>query len=260
MKTGDLLLCSGSLNPLKNRWWWLDAFIQFFTLSPVNHIGMVLALTPEEEKSLLGLESRRLETSTKRLDERGDDHNNYIDHIDHSDSDEFGLRETDTYAVRSDVESGVGSGVETRYYVWESGYEGFPDVENKSLVYGVQITPLDKFLENNGEVYYQELLSRGFSSRNHISFEDILEVHRKVHHLPYDFHLSHWVEALFQLDPYPQKKEEFWCSAFVGYLYFSLGILDETVDWSILRPSDFYNYNIRLNERYAIKAPCMYEK
>jgi len=60
-----------------------------------------------------------------------------------------------------------------------------------------------------------------------------------VYDKPYDINPRDWIEALFRKDDDPQKPDRFWCSALVGYIYTKLGILHETTDWSILRPSDF---------------------
>ena len=48
-----------------------------------------------------------------------------------------------------------------------------------------------------------------------------------------------WIEGIIRKDSEPQKTNRFWCSALLGYIYTSCGILKQDTDWSILRPSDF---------------------
>ena len=55
----------------------------------------------------------------------------------------------------------------------------------------------------------------------------------------YDINPIDWVGALFRKDSNPKKTDRFWCSALMGIIYSKLGIISETIDWSILRPSDF---------------------
>ena len=61
----------------------------------------------------------------------------------------------------------------------------------------------------------------------------------------------------YEKDENPQKTSRFWCSALVGYIYTSCGLLNEETDWSILRPSDFsiegqnliLNNNVKLDDK-----------
>jgi hypothetical protein len=125
-------------------------------------------------------------------------------------------------------------------YLWQSGKEVVLEAEEHTHKFGVQITPLrdviDEYKRNGGTVYYRSIdcdISLCFDN-NHLS-----KLHKIVHNKPYDIYASDWIEAFFRKDDEPQKDNRFWCSAFVGYIYTKCGILEDDIDWSILRPSDF---------------------
>ena len=125
-------------------------------------------------------------------------------------------------------------------YLWQSGKEVVLDAEEQTHKFGVQITPLrdviEEYKRNGGTVYYRSIdcdISWCFDD-NHLA-----ELHKIVHNKPYDIYARDWIEAFFRKDHKPQKDNRFWCSAFVGYIYTKCGILEEDIDWSILRPSDF---------------------
>lgn len=122
-------------------------------------------------------------------------------------------------------------------YVWESGYEGQPDPQDNLIKLGVQITPLYEMINNykNSKIIVRKLKT----SEQKFDDEILSKIHSIVHNKPYDTNLLDWVQALIGYDLNPQKTSRFWCSAFVGYLYTTAGILKNKTDWSILSPSDF---------------------
>ena len=125
------------------------------------------------------------------------------------------------------------------YYVWESNYEGEPDPQDGEIKFGVQITPLDeicdKYKKKNSSIYVRSInCSKELFSTKHLK-----EVHSVVYDKKYDFYLRDLIDAIQRKDRDPQKKDRFWCSALLGYIYTNCGILNKDTDWSILRPSDF---------------------
>ena len=125
-------------------------------------------------------------------------------------------------------------------YVWESGWEGTPDLQDGKIKLGVQITPLDEIIKSSNELNIS-LLVRPINYSGVTPFNDtkLKEIHNVVYDKPYDIIPKDWIEALLRKDSEPQKTDRFWCSALVGYIYTQVGILKEDTDWSILRPSDF---------------------
>ena len=125
-------------------------------------------------------------------------------------------------------------------YVWESSWEGTPDPQDGKIKLGVQITPMEQILKaykKTGHIYYRKMIT---SDEVDVFDNDTLsKIHDVVYDKPYDIVPTDWVEALIQKDPSPQKTSRFWCSALVGYIYTKCGILYESTDWSIMRPSDF---------------------
>jgi hypothetical protein len=123
-------------------------------------------------------------------------------------------------------------------YVWESGWENKPDPIDNIKKFGVQITPLKDILSNykkSGHCYIRKLNDKD----RKITSEKLYNIYKDTHQKPYDLVPFDWMYAFFQADPSPQKKNRFWCSAIIGYIYTKCGILDPDTDWSILRPSDF---------------------
>ena len=120
-------------------------------------------------------------------------------------------------------------------YIWESSWEGSPDPQEGKTKLGVQITPLHEMLRTfDGEVYVRKLL-RG---QDALTDATLQSVHEVVYDKPYDVHVKDWVGAWLRKDAQPQKTDRFWCSALVAYFMVRFGFIDDTVDWSIVRPAD----------------------
>ena len=123
-------------------------------------------------------------------------------------------------------------------YVWESSWEGKPDPQDGKIKLGVQITPIAEILQaykGKGEVICRPVCCKSECFTN----ENLKMVHSVVYDKPYDIVPKDWLEGFLQKDLDPQKTSRFWCSALVGYIYTTCGLLDSVTDWSILRPCDF---------------------
>lgn len=129
-------------------------------------------------------------------------------------------------------------------YIWESSWQGKPDPQDGKIKLGVQITPLEQFLDNyrkNGKIFLRRLICKQYDQT--FTEEKLTDVHKVVYCKPYDIVITDWLEAWFKRDPWPQKTSRFWCSALIGYIYTSLGLLESSTDWSILAPSFFSTEN-----------------
>ena len=136
-------------------------------------------------------------------------------------------------------------------YLWESGWEGIPDCEDNKCKFGVQITPLYEALHNyHGIIKYRKLLK----GKDYITNEKLTEINKIVHNKPYDLNIIDWVGALIRKDWTSKKTNKFWCSAFIGYVLNRLNFIDDSVDWSTLRPCDFSSSKNYLK----FKNDCMY--
>lgn len=141
-------------------------------------------------------------------------------------------------------------------YVWESGWEGKPDPQDGKIKLGVQITPLRDIIElykkEGGECYYRSI----DCDPECFSVDNLKHIHDIVYNKPYDICPFDWIEAYMRKDPNPQNTERFWCSSFIGYIYTKCGILENDLDWSILRPSDFSleydNQFLYFNKKYKL--------
>lgn len=125
------------------------------------------------------------------------------------------------------------------YYVWESNWEGTPDPQDGHTKFGVQITPFHEIFKKYKDSYGKVYVRRINCMRSLFSDQKLQNIHNVVYNKPYDIIPGDWLEALWRKDSQPQKIDRFWCSALLGYIYVKCGILLNTTDWSILRPSDF---------------------
>lgn len=145
----------------------------------------------------------------------------------------------------------------TGLYLWESGYEGTPDSDDKKIKLGVQLTSIDTVLKNysNANYFIRRLRNNSVFDKNKIS-----EIYFDTLNKPYDINPRDWIYALFRQDSQPQKTDRFWCSAFIGYILTRLNILSDNTDWSILRPCDFALDGENLNYKSDnILQPCEYK-
>lgn len=125
-------------------------------------------------------------------------------------------------------------------FMWESSYEGTPDPQDGKVKLGVQITPLVEFFHNyQGKVYVRKLLT----GKQALTQDRLKEIHEVVYDKPYDIIPSDWINAISRKDNEPQKTSRFWCSALVSYILVKIGFLQDSVDWSIVRPSDLSSHS-----------------
>jgi hypothetical protein len=139
-------------------------------------------------------------------------------------------------------------------YIWESSKENNPDPQDGKKKIGVQITPFLELVnsyKNSGNIYYRSVECPD----NYFSNENLKKVHDVVYDKPYDVHIVDWIEAFFQKDLNPQKKDRFWCSALCGFIYTQCGLLDKDTDWSIMRPNDLClsGENLKWNDGCSFK-------
>jgi hypothetical protein len=125
------------------------------------------------------------------------------------------------------------------YYIWESNWEGTPDPQDNDIKFGVQITPFDelydKYKQSKGSIYIRRINC----NQDTFSKENLEKIHQIVYDKSYDYYPTDIIEALEKDDKKPQRTDHFWCSALVGCIYTKLNLLENTTDWSIMRPCDF---------------------
>ena len=130
-------------------------------------------------------------------------------------------------------------------YVWTSGISDVPDPEDNTKKFGVQFVPYDHFIKTyGGKIYVRRIEFESTEEYTKIfNNEKLKEIHKVVYDKPYDMVVTDWIEAYCKKDPHPQKTSRFFCSAFIGYVYTKLTLLDEGLDWSILYPNYFSSEN-----------------
>jgi len=160
--------------------------------------------------------------------------------------------------IRPDLEDGL--------YLLESSSNDTPDVEDHQFKIGTQIHRLDDVLKEYPKdsifVRYLDV------PRTEEFYSKLSEVHQEIHNKPYDLNPLDWIRAEWNLihpldiEPIYQKKDSFWCSALLCYLYGRLDCLDAEMDWSLIAPREFSSEEGKLLRfRYPISkdTPFPYE-
>lgn len=129
--------------------------------------------------------------------------------------------------------------LEKGLYLWESSLE-FNDAEDHEMKLGVQLVPLKEKLESFRGIIHWRKLNPG---NVEITTEKLRTLHRIVHGKPYDLNPIDWIEAWKEQVSKPHTNRYF-CSALVAKIYSFLELIDENIDWSIIRPSSFSNEDL----------------
>jgi len=123
-------------------------------------------------------------------------------------------------------------------YMLESGLEPMPDCETGKKIFGVQLHKLDE-VAKGPNVFYRKLCldtPRDLTS-------DVCAIDKLIHGKPYDINPIDWLEAelrILHVDCVSkQETSSFWCSALVAYIYVKLGLLDESVPWTLISPKEW---------------------
>ena len=134
-------------------------------------------------------------------------------------------------------------------YVWTSGISDIPDPEDNTKKFGVQFIPYEHFISTySGKIYVRRIEFKDTEKYEKIfNNEKLKEIHKVVYDKPYDIVVTDWIEAYCKKDRHPQKTSRFFCSAFLGYVYTKLSLLEDGLDWSILYPSYFSSENKTLS-------------
>lgn len=130
--------------------------------------------------------------------------------------------------------------LEKGLYLWESSFD-FQDCEDKKMKLGVQIVKLEDKIKNYDGIIHWRKLDPG---NVEITNEKLKIIHDLVHAKPYDLNIFDWINALFEKVSKPVESRYF-CSALVGRIYEFLGLIDDDIDWSIIRPSSFSMENMQ---------------
>lgn len=143
-------------------------------------------------------------------------------------------------------------------YIIESGEEDIPDSWTGKKVTGVQIIPLEHaidYYKNSliGGIYYRKMST----DRNAEFVNKLKTIIQKTEGVKYDLCVYDWFRALFDIEiGNRQLTNKFWCSALLTYIYVELGLLDKTLEWSMISPRQFSYYeNKRLSYKNCVVQP-----
>lgn len=152
----------------------------------------------------------------------------------------------------------------TGLYLWQSGKEHFPESEDDKFIFGVQISPLDKVLDecNLKNIYVRKLNLPLKINNNPLMINKLKIIHREIHHHGYDLNPMDWLLAgeyelenwlnlpdndkivLLKKNPYVIPSTV-WCSALVGFIYYNLNLI-KNPKWKFLSPPDWSYKNDKL--------------
>lgn len=133
--------------------------------------------------------------------------------------------------------------LEDGLYLFESSYNGIKDVEDHTIKIGVQLHRLEDILDECPE--NSVFLRHVHCNRAESFYKKIANIHTETRNKPYDLNIFDWITAKYNLDhtlpPNPSYKQtkDFWCSAFVSYVFYELGLVKGDINWSIVAPRDF---------------------
>jgi len=131
------------------------------------------------------------------------------------------------------------------FYFLESGLEPFPDATDNQYHFGVQIVPFKKVIdeyvfEKEGSMFHRKL-----NCKRDKTFErNLCKAYQIVKNKPYNCNPLDWLEALLGFHYFDRKiTSRFWCSALVAYIYVQLGLIDNSIDWSLITPKEWSSYS-----------------
>lgn len=149
--------------------------------------------------------------------------------------------------------------LEDGLYLFESSYNNIPDSEDHTIKIGVQLHRLEDIVKDCPKE--SVLIRHVHCTRDESFYKKLIDIHNQTYNKPYDLNIFDWIAAKYNLDhvihpnmEYKQTKE-FWCSAFVSYVFCELGLIQEDINWSIIAPRDFSS-----DEGGRLQFSCEIEK
>ena len=140
-------------------------------------------------------------------------------------------------------------------YIIQSDKPDKIDIEDNKHKFGVQIVPIDDIFDSG----YDKVFVRRLTTTRDENFDNLLsEVHKKVHDIPYDLNFKNWwIAGMYHIglskNMVKRHVNSFWCSALVCYLYRELQLIDQTIDWSNMAPSDLADDKFVTNKPSELK-------
>lgn len=130
-----------------------------------------------------------------------------------------------------------------KLYIWESNIDNQLDSEDNICKKGIRIIPFEKHIFKNCKHKIRKLKKK----LNIQQINKLKEIHLDVHSKLYDYNIIHWLELLLGF-PFTnndiQRDNSFVCSAFIGFLFTKLELLDSNTNWNLLKPDYFDSDNL----------------
>jgi hypothetical protein len=152
-------------------------------------------------------------------------------------------------------------------FVFESNGYYELDIEDNTKKFGVQISELNKYIEDyDGEVYVRKLnWNKTHEERNALFKQIYITMYNKY----YDFHPLDLLDIIFHrlhihigiLDTLvnPRHTDSLVCSSLVAYSYTCMGLLEQNTDWSLIAPQYFEDINELLDNAKLEDVICVKE-
>ena len=121
-------------------------------------------------------------------------------------------------------------------YVLQSTITKNMDLDDNLYKSGVQLILLEDLLNEYQTIYVRKM----YINRNNFFYNNIKDTYFSIKNKPYDINLFDWLKADLNIHTInEQKTDSFWCSALLTYFYIKLGYLNQYIDWTIIKPSQF---------------------
>lgn len=129
----------------------------------------------------------------------------------------------------------------TGTYLLESGSEPTPDVVSHKMIFGVQLTDLEKLFERyNGKIFHRSLESMPIRENPDYYREKMQQVYQLIKNKPYDDSPLDLIRSdLHARLGNCRRINTFFCSALTGFVYTQLGLVPADTKWDLLTPKDF---------------------
>ena len=133
-------------------------------------------------------------------------------------------------------------------YVLESSLETFTDAEDNEIKFGVQLVNFDKLVDNyEGHVYVRQIKCE----RNDEFNIKLIKAHSIVHNRLYDIIPIDYIKAGFFINiGNTHRKNTFFCSSLMTFIYVCLDLVDHDLPWSIIAPKELGTEDLKKSIKF----------
>jgi len=124
----------------------------------------------------------------------------------------------------------------TGIYLWESVPDNTIDPQDNKKKLGVKLTPITEIFKSKTEKLF---LRKLINKKNKLNPEVLQKIHESVYDKPYDLNIIDWIDVYYKIQLNKPTIDRFFCSAFIGFIYYQSNIINKNINWDLLKPEDF---------------------